>query len=479
MSDPGHEKQQAPAILRQAALAAEAFLSELDREGGAPPGRDEAAEAFASGSLPQAGSGGGAAIDQLVSAGIPAATRSAGPRFFHFVTGGATPAALAADWLTSALDQNSFSWVSSPLGSRAELVASSWCKQLFELPPEWGAVLTTGATMANFTALAAARRWWAGEHGRDIDADGFTGLPALPVLSSGYVHASCVKALSMLGVGRNAIRRVTSDPVGRVDLGELGAELERLDGRPAVLIATAGEVNAGDFDPVGEIADLADRHGAWLHVDGAFGLFARVSSVARELGAGIERADSVIADGHKWLNVPYDCGFAFVRDAALMHGAFAATGAPYLPVGTDARPSYADHGPEMSRRARSLAVWATLKAYGREGYREMVDRHIHLARRVGEQVAADPDLELLAPVAVNVICFRYRPRGIPEDTVDELNRDLGDAILADGRVYFGTTVYGGRVAFRPAISNWRTTEADTDLIIAVVKELGGRLMATA
>jgi glutamate/tyrosine decarboxylase-like PLP-dependent enzyme len=479
MSDPEREKRQAPGILRQAADAADEFLSALGGAPAAPPGVDEAADLFAPGPLPDLGVGGAVTIDELVRTGIPAATRSAGPRFFHFVTGGATPAALAADWLTSTLDQNSFSWVSSPLGSRAERVASSWLKELFELPPEWGAVLTTGATMANFTALAAGRRWWALEHGRDIDANGFGGLPELPVLSSGYIHAGVVKALAMLGIGRSSVRRLTVDPVGRLDLAALEAELKRLDGQPALMIATAGEVNAGDFDPVAEMADLAHGHRAWLHVDGAFGLFARVSSLAREPGAGIQLADSVIADGHKWLNVPYDCGFAFVRDPALLHGAFGATGAPYLPVGTDAHPSFSDHGPEMSRRARSLAVWATLQAYGRVGYRQMVDRHIRLAQRVGQQIEADPDLELLAAVQLNVVCFRYRPRGAPEATLDDLNRRLGAAIQADGRVYFGTTVYGDRIAFRPAISNWRTTEPDTDLIPEVTKELGSKLLAQA
>jgi glutamate/tyrosine decarboxylase-like PLP-dependent enzyme len=478
VSDPERERPRALGILRQAADAADAFLSAVDEAPGAPAGLDEAADLFAVGPLPQVGVGGAVAIDELVRLGIPAATGSAGPRFFHFVTGGATPAALAAEWLTSALDQNSFSWVSSPLGSRAERVALSWLKELFELPAEWGAVLTTGATMANFTALAAARRWWALEHGRDVDAHGFCGLPELPVLSSGYIHASVVKSLAMLGIGRNSVRRLAVDPTGRLDLAALDAELKRLGDQPVLLIATAGEVNAGDFDPVAEMAGLAHGRRAWLHVDGAFGLFARVSSVARELGCGIQRADSVIADGHKWLNVPYDCGFAFVRDPALMHGTFGATGAPYLPVGTDARPSYGDSGPEMSRRARSLAVWATLKAYGRAGYREMVDRHIRLAQRVGEQVDADSDLELLAPVRLNVVCFRYHPRGAPEGTIDDLNRRLGAAIQSDGRVYFGTTIYGDRVAFRPAISNWRTSEPDVDLIVEVTKELGSKLLAT-
>jgi glutamate/tyrosine decarboxylase-like PLP-dependent enzyme len=225
------------------------------------------------------------------------------------------------------------------------------------------------------------------------------------------------------------------------------------------------------------MAEAAHQNHAWLHVDGAFGLFARVSTRARELAAGIAQADSVIADGHKWLNVPYDCGFAFVRDPELMHGTFALTGAPYLPLGSDERPSFGDRGPEASRRARAITVWATLRAYGRDGYREMVDRHIELAQRVGDQVEAAPDLELLAPVGLNVICFRFRPAGVAEAELDELNRRLGEAVLADGRVYFGTTVYEGRVAFRPAISNWRTTAVDVDLIVEVSRELGSQLLA--
>jgi glutamate/tyrosine decarboxylase-like PLP-dependent enzyme len=357
-----------------------------------------------------------------------------------------------------------------------ERVALGWLKELFELPAGWGGVLTTGATMANFTALAAARRWWAAEHGVDVDRRGWAGLPALPVLTSGYVHASAVKALTMLGVGSESVRRFSADATGALDLEGLERALAGLHGQPAILVATAGEVNAGDFDPIEALAEIANRHRTWLHIDGAFGLFARTSSEAAPLARGVENAHSVIADGHKWLNVPYDCGFAFVHDPALMHGTFALTGAPYLPEGSEERPSFGDRGPEASRRARALAVWATLKAYGRDGYRSMVDRHIKLARRVGEQVEAAADLELLAPVRLNVICFRYRPPGYPESALDELNHALGARILADGRVYFGTTIYGGRVAFRPAISNWRTGEDDVDLIVAVTRELGARML---
>lgn len=465
--DPIDDRLLTAQALRLAVTAAEQYLDGIDMEPAALHDIDATASRFSGGALPESGDGTLAAIAELIESGVPAATRSAGPHFFHFVTGGATPAALAADWLASALDQNSFSWMSSPLGSRVERVALDWLKDLFQLDPGWGGVLTTGATMANFTALAAARRWWAGEHSVDIDETGWAGLGAVPVLTTPLVHSSVIKALAMLGIGRRSVRRL--------DPAEIETALKDLHGQPAIIVANAGEVNTGAFDPIQHLAELAHTHHSWLHVDGAFGLFARVSATAAHLADGIDQADSVISDGHKWLNVPYDCGFAFVREARLLRGVFALTAAPYLPVGSDERPSFGDYGPEASRRARALAIWATLKAYGRSGYRALVERHLTLARRVGEQVEAAPDLELLAPVALNVICFRYRPPEVPEPDLDQLNRKLGEAILADGRVYFGTTVHDGKVAFRPAISNWRTTEGDVDLIVTVARELGARL----
>jgi glutamate/tyrosine decarboxylase-like PLP-dependent enzyme len=312
MADPIDDRPHAAEVLRLAAGEAERYLTRIDTERAAPSGIDGAAVRFSGGPLTENGVGGLAAMGELADAGIPAATRSAGPRFFHFVTGGATPAALAADWLASALDQNSFSWISSPLGSRVERVAIDWLKQLFRLDPTWGGVITTGATTANFVALAAARRWWAGEHGVDIDEAGWAGLERVPVLATPAVHASVVKALAMLGIGRQSVRRL--------DLPGIEAALAALGGRPSILVATAGDVNTGAFDPFGKLARLARRNRAWFHVDGAFGLFARVSTTAAGLADGIEQADSVIGDGHKWLNVPYDCGFAFVRDASLLHG---------------------------------------------------------------------------------------------------------------------------------------------------------------
>lgn len=234
-------------------------------------------------------------------------------------------------------------------------------------------------------------------------------------------------------------------------------------------------MNAGDFDPIDRMADLAERYGAWLHVDGAFGLFARLSERTRHLVEGVERADSAIADGHKWLNVPYESGFAFVKDASLQPAVFG-SGAPYLPDVDDPRPNWAYLGPEMSRRARSFPVWATLRAYGRNGYRAVVERHLDQAQRLAARVDDAPDLERLADVQLNVVCFRFRPDGVAEADLDDLNRRLGEAVLADGRVVFGTTNFDGRSAFRPALSNWRTRDEDVDLIVDVTRELGAGLV---
>jgi glutamate/tyrosine decarboxylase-like PLP-dependent enzyme len=455
------------------AEAAIEYLRALPHHDVRVPGADRAAEVFG-GRLPEEGSGAERALRELLDEGLDGTIRSAGPRFFHFVIGGSTPAALAADWLASALDQNNGAWIAAPLTAQLEVVCMSWLKELFGLPHGWGGVLTTGATMANFTALACARRWWGLQHDRDVDRDGLGGLPPVPVLSSGYIHPSATKALAMLGVGRSTVRTYIRDGVGRVDLGSLEEALASLDGAPAIVIANAGEVNAGDFDPIADMVDLAERHRAWLHVDGAFGLFAALSERAAHLTRGIERADSVIADGHKWLNVPYDCGFAFVREAGLLPPVFALS-ASYLPEVDEPRPNFFNLGPESSRRARSLAVWATLRAYGRGGYRRLVERHLDLALRIARRVDEAPDLERLAEVQLNIVCFRFRPEGIEEDQLDELNRSLGEEVLQDGRVYVGTTVYKGNVAFRPALVNWQSTEEDIDLLVDVILEIGSRL----
>ena len=468
MADPLTERDAVADALAAAAREAERYLSDLDTHRVLDPGAEDSIRAW-SDPMPEEGDGALRTLGELSERAQAAATRSSGPRFFHFVMGGATPAALGADWLASAYDQVAYAWASSPMASQLERVAVDWLRQLFELPGEFGGALTSGATMGNFVGLSAARNWWAEKQGVDVEDAGLGGLAPPAVLTSGYIHPSAVQAIGMLGMGRGNIERFARDGAGRLDVDALEARLRELD-RPAIVVANAGEVNAGDFDPIERMADLAAEHGAWLHVDGAFGLFCRLAPSARHLGAGIERADSVSADAHKWLNVPYDCGFVFVRDAARLARTFN-VGAPYLPDPDDPQPNPGFLTPENSRRARALAVWATLRAYGRAGHREMVERHLALAKRLGERIDREPELERLAEVQLNIVCFRARPEGVPEDRLDAVNRELGEALLRDGRVFSGTTTYDGKVAFRPAIVNWRTEQDDVDLLVEVLLEL--------
>jgi len=468
VSDPVYERDEVAAALEIAASEAQRYLRDIDSHPVLDHGAEDVVHGWAD-PMPEDGEGSLAAVRELAERGQQAAARSSGPRFFHFVMGGGTPAALGADWLASTYDQVAFGWVSSPMAARLEQVAVDWLRQLFELPDDFGGVLTSGATMANFVALAAARGWWAEQRGVDVDDRGLSSLPAPPTLTSGYIHPSAVQAIGMLGMGQGNVERFARDAAGRLDVAALEARLRELDG-PAILVANAGEVNAGDFDSIERMADLASEHGAWLHVDGAFGLFARLAPGVSHLAAGVERADSVIADGHKWLNVPYDCGFAFVRDAGRLSRTFN-VGAPYLPSPDDPRPNPGFLAPENSRRARAFAVWATLRAYGRTGYREMVERHIELASHLAERIDSEPLLERLAEAQLNIVCFRARPEGMPEEELDALNGDLGEALLRDGRVFAGTTTYEGKVAFRPAIVNWRTEADDVDLLVDVLLEL--------
>ncbi len=402
---------------------------------------------------------------------------SPGPRFFGYVVGGVTPAALAGDWLTSAIDQNGGLWAASPAAAQTELVVLRWLKELFGLPAEWAGVLTTGATMANLIGLGAARQWASQRMGFDAAADGLGGHPQIQVVASEAIHASAVKSLGTLGLGRTALTTVPSLD-GRVDLELLSKALGAIVG-PVIVVANAGEVNTGQFDDLEAVADLCAAHpgGAWLHVDGEFGLFAAATPRLSHLLSGIERAHSVASDAHKWLNVPYDCGFAFVRDEPALRAAFTSRG-PYIAAteGWDA----ADYSPEMSRRFRALAAWCAIKADGRAGYQAMIERCLDNTRTFADWVEATPGFEVLNAKRMhesplNVVCFRAIRDGLDQEEIDALNRRLTAAVQQDGRVFVTGTVWQGQTALRAAFVNWATSADDIALLCATLEDLANQL----
>lgn len=421
--------------------------------------------------LPETGCPAAYAVDEWFHRAEPGIVASSGPRFFGFVHGGTTPAALAGDWLASALDQNVGLWAMSPAGAQTELTVLRWLKELFGLPAEWEGAVTSGATMANLVGLAAARQWAGRRLGFDPAQDGLGGHPAIPIVSSTEIHASAVKALGTLGFGRGAIRRVAATG-GVIDLDAFDRALADIAG-PVIVVGNAGEVNTGAFDDLDALADRCAAHpgGAWLHVDGAFGLFAAASPRFAHLTRGVERADSVASDAHKWLNVPYDGGFAFVRDGDSLRAAFDATGS-YLAAAPGAGYNPLSHVPEMSRRFRALSFWCALRADGRVGYRTMVERCVDNARSFADWVEATPDLELLAPAHLNIVCFRFRPTGVPAADIDALNRDANAAVQAGGDVFVSPTVWDGKAAVRAAFDNWATRPSDVDrLCDAIARQL--------
>jgi len=439
-----------------------------------PPGAEVALADFYE-PLPDTGSGAAETIDRLLELTLAAGGNTPGPRCFHFVIGGSTPAALVADLLATAYDQVTYTWLLSPVGVQMEVQALDWLKEMLGLPKSWPGVMVTGATMANFVCLAAARQWWGEQLGADVSETGLAGMPQMPVLTTGFVHASTLKVLAVQGVGRGNVQMFTRDDFGRADLTAMEKALVELDGQPALVIVNAGEVNAGEFDPVKEMIDLARAHNCWIHVDGAFGLFARLSPRTAHFVEGVERADSATVDGHKWLNVPYDSGYAFVRDHGLLARAFRYS-ADYLPDEDHVRPTFGAIGPESSRRARSFAVWATIKAYGREGHRRIVEHCLDIAQHFAKQVKQHPQLELMNDVQLNIVAFRYNPGGMSDEQLDALNEQLGEAVLADGRFLVGTSRIGPRTVFRPAFSNWRTRPADVEEFAAVVLEVAETLV---
>ncbi len=390
-------------------------------------------------------------IEILDRAGSPATAATAGGRFFGFVHGGCLPAPLAANWLAAAWDQNAALYTSSPIGSRLEEIALPWLLEALRLPPECGGAFVTGATMASFTGLAAARNAVFERAGWDVESEGLIGAPPIAVVAGEEVHPSVTKSLGMLGLGRRRIVTVPTDEQGRIRAGAL----PKLEG-PAIVCVQAGNVNTGAFDPIGEICDRVHESGAWVHVDGAFGLWASASPALAHLTAGVEKADSWATDAHKWLNVPYDSGLAFVRRPSNLSRAMSVK-ATYIPVAAQRDPS--NFTPELSRRARGIEIWAALRSLGRSGLAAMLERTCRHARRFAEALQA-AGCEILNDVVLNQVLVTF---GDAERTLRVIDR-----IQQDGTCWCGGTTWHGRVAMRISVSSWATTGEDVERSIAAM-----------
>ena len=396
-------------------------------------------------------------LAQLDGIGTPAAVAMTGPRFFGFVIGGSLPISLASNWLTAAWDQNDVMYEVTPATATLERLAMEWMIDLFGLPEGTGAAFVTGATIANFSALAAARnRVYAGV-GWNVEADGLIGAPPITILVGEEVHPTVIKGIGLLGFGRDRVHRLPVDGQGCID----ATRLPEIEG-PTIVCTQAGNLNTGGFDPVGDICDAVKAKGAWVHVDGAFGLWAAASPELAHLCNGLQAADSWATDAHKWLNVPYDCGVAFVRDAPALKAAMSIT-ADYLITETENR-NPSDYTPELSRRARGVDVWAALKSLGRSGLAEMLDRCCSNARRFADGLEK-AGFEILNDVKLNQVLVSFGD--------DARTRRIIDAIQADGTCWCGVTVWQGHTAMRISVSNWSTTPADVDLSLAAIVRIAG------
>ena len=431
-------------------------------------------------------------IDALARAAEPGLVTTTGPRYFGFVTGGALPATVAAEWLTAVWDQPASLYVLSPAAAVVEEVAGAWLLDLLGLPPGCSVGFVTGCHMANFTALAAARHELLRRAGWDVEADGFQGAPRLRVIVGDEVHVSVVGALRMLGIGSRQIVRVAADDQGRMRPDALEAALASAGpgapvagagaenaapgassaapgtssvargfspaSPPTIVCAQAGNVNTGAFDPLDAVADLAGRHGAWLHVDGAFGLWAAVSPTLKHHVRGIARADSCATDAHKWLNVPYDSGLVFVAHPAA-HRAAMSLSAAYLVRSPEEPREPMDWVPESSRRARGFAVYAALRSLGRSGVADLVDRCCRLARRFADRLRQEPSIRILNDVVLNQVLVRVVPAsGDP----GAATRGALRLVQEEQICWLGGSRWHDMEAMRISVSNWSTTEEDID-----------------
>jgi glutamate/tyrosine decarboxylase-like PLP-dependent enzyme len=461
-------------LLNQTAAIAADFLAGLPgRPVRAAASRDELLAALG-GPLPDRGEAAGEVVADLARAADPGIVASAGPRYFGFVIGGGLPSAVAADWLASAWDQNGFAYVMSPAAAVVEEITASWLLDVFGLPPDCSVGFSTGVTMSSFIGLAAGRHRVLARAGWNVEDEGLAGAPEIAVVAGVEAHATVYASLQMLGLGKSRVHRVEADDQGRMRPDALRVTLATLRDRPVLLCTQAGNVNTGAFDPLAEIVPIArELPNAWLHVDGAFGLWAAAAPSLRHLVAGVEGADSWSTDAHKWLNVPYDSGIAIVRDPDA-HRAAVSHGAAYYVAGAGAERDGGTWVGESSRRARAFPIYAAFRELGRGGVTELVERCCRLARRMADGLREVPDAVVLNDVVLNQVLVRFGPPGTDEPASpradgDDFTRKVIAAVQEDGTCWLGGTTWHGLAAMRISVSNWSTTEADIDVSAAAIR----------
>ncbi len=455
-------------LLTEAAAHAEAYLRTVaDRPVKATITSGELRSALG-GPLSAAGQDPADIIGRLASAATGGTVASAGPRYFGFVVGGSLPAAVAADWLVSAWDQNCGIFALSPLVSVVEDITAGWLKQLASLPQTMSAGFVTGCQMANFTALAAARHHVLSHADWDVEANGLSGAPAVTIITSDESHYTIFMALRLLGFGASTARRVPTDDQGRMRADKLREVLAAATG-PVIVCAQAGNVNTGAFDPIDDIADAVAHHNkkaggsCWLHVDGAFGLWAATSPARAHLVKGIARADSIATDAHKWLNVPYDSGLVFTAHPEAHRSAMSLSAA-YIQA-TDVERDPHEFTPEESRRGRAVPIYAALRSLGTSGVGDMIERCCRHASRMAERLSADSRVRILNDVVLNQVLVRFE---VPGRDADDLTRAVIAGVQDEGTCWLGGTTWHGMAAMRVAVSNWSTTEQDIDRSAAAV-----------
>jgi glutamate/tyrosine decarboxylase-like PLP-dependent enzyme len=454
--------------LETAAAHATQFLRGLPERPVAARAGAEELRARLGGPLPEHPADPAEVVAQLAKLADDGLVATAGPRYFGFVVGGSLPAALAADWLAAAWDQNAGLFVLGPAAATVEDVAAGWLTELLGLPATASCGFVTGGLGANFGGLAAARNHVLARAGWDVERDGLVGAPPVEVVVGAERHVTIDVALRYLGLGSGRLRVVPADDQGRMDAAALGEVLAAVEG-PTIVCAQAGNVNTGAFDPLAAICAAGHDHGAWVHVDGAFGLWAGASPALRHLVAGVEQADSWATDAHKWLNVPYDSGLVFVAHPQAHLAAFAKV-ASYLTPGQGGERDPDGFVPEGSRRARGFPVWAALRSLGRSGVAELVERCCGHARRFADALAAADGVEVLNEVVLNQVLVRFAD---PGGDHDGRTREVIRRVQADGTLWLGGTIWQGMAAMRISVSNWSTTTDDVDRSVAAILAAAG------